>query len=426
VRPISIQPVRLKGEAAAPPSKSVAHRAVIAAALARGRSVIANLDLSRDIEATIGAVFALGAKVELKASPGGGNEAVIEGIAGKTEMPGIDCGESGSTLRFMIPVALALSGGAVFTGSPRLAERPLGPYMDIFRRQGATAEYTGGGFPLAVSGRLKPGEFVIPGGVSSQFVTGLMLALPLLGGDSAIRIEGGLESAGYVDVTMAVLKAFGVAVEEEERGKRYFIAGDQRYAARMYEVEGDWSQAAFLLLIGLSGGPVAVAGLNPKSAQGDRVIERIFRDMGGDIRWEGEALVARASRLRAAEVDVSQCPDLAPAVAAAMAVAEGESRISGGKRLRIKESDRISSIAACLNALGGKAEPTEDGLRITGVDALKGGEASSRNDHRIAMMAASISALCEGPVVLEGWEAVAKSWPGFWGEFVNLGGKTDG
>lgn len=425
-QPLVIRPGRLSGEIAAPPSKSVAHRAIIASALARGGSIVRNLDLSQDVEATIGAATALGAGIRCGDMPGGRSQAFVEGIGGGADGPVIDCRESGSTLRFLIPVALAVSGGAVFTGAGRLGRRPIEPYLDIFRREGVRAEFTSGGFPLHVSGRLRPGEFKIPGGVSSQFITGLMLALPLLGGDSVICIDGSLESAGYVDVTMDVLKSFGVMIAEEARGKRYAVAGNQRYVSRAYDVEGDWSQAAFLLLMGLLGGPVAVSGLYRRSPQGDRVVEEIFRGMGGNLRWEGEALVARASKLHAATVDVSQCPDLAPAIAAAMAVGQGESRIVGGRRLRMKESDRIASIAACLNVLGAKVTPLEDGLRITGVHALKGGNASAEGDHRIAMMAAGASPLCMAPIKLSGWEAVNKSWPGFWEDFRKLGGACDG
>jgi 3-phosphoshikimate 1-carboxyvinyltransferase len=425
-RTLTIQPRILRGEALAPPSKSIAHRAVIAAALAQGGSIVGGVELSQDIEATVCAVSALGAKVSLQELPGGRRNAFVEGIVSGADEPVIDCRESGSTLRFLLPVALAVSGGAAFTGSRKLAERPLGPYIELFRQRGIRAKYTDTSFPLEVSGMLAPGEFKVPGGVSSQFVTGLMLALPLLDGDSTIIVEGGLESLGYVDITVDVLHAFGVAVEEEQRGERYAVIGNQRYISRKFDVEGDWSQSAFLLLMGLLGGPVKVSGLSRRSPQGDRTIEEIFRNMGGDLRWEGDALVALRSKLHAATVDVSQCPDLAPAVAAAMAVAEGESRIAGGKRLRMKESDRIASIAACLNVLGAKVTPLEDGLQIVGVRGLKGGEAPSANDHRIAMMAAAASPLCTAPIMLSGWEAVNKSWPGFWEDFGKLGGETDG
>jgi 3-phosphoshikimate 1-carboxyvinyltransferase len=419
---INIQPSSLSGSVSSPPSKSYAHRAVIAAALAHGRSCVTNLDLSQDIEATKGAVSALGAKVELKDNPDGRKEALIVGISEKAAMPLLDCRESGSTLRFLLPVALAVCGGAVFTGSGRLGQRPLGPILGIFRQQGIHVKQGDCGFPLTVRGELKPGKFTVPGNVSSQFITGLMLAAPLLNGESEIQVEGSLESIDYVHITMDVLQSFGVDVREEAVGKRYIVAGGQQYRPTEYAVEGDWSQAAFLLLEGLLGGQVSVGGLRRQSRQGDRVIEDVFRAMGGDLRWVDGTLISSRSGLRGITANVSQCPDLAPAIAAAMAVAQGESRITGGRRLREKESDRIMSIAACLSALGADITETEDGMIIHGKARLSGGAASSAGDHRIAMMAAAASPLCEGPIYLKGHEAVAKSWPGFWESFRGLGG----
>ena len=422
---LAVLPSAISGQLEAPPSKSSAHRAVIAAALAPGQSTVAGLELSEDISATLDAVRALGAEVALMPA-GGRQDAVITGIRGGADMPHIDCRESGSTLRFMLPVALAVAGGAVFTGSARLAQRPLEPYFDIFNRQGIMVAWGESGFPLTVRGKLRPGEFMIPGNISSQFITGLMLAAPALGGDTRICVQGSLESADYVRITTGVLERFGVRAVEEEPGKRYFIAGDQSCRACRYDVEGDWSQAAFPLLMGLLGGEARIHGLYPDSRQGDRVIESVFREMGGDIRWEGDVLASRRSRLRGIDADVSQCPDLAPAIAAALAVAGGAGRITGGARLRAKESDRIRSVAACLNSLGADVTETGDGMLIAGKPALAGGSADACNDHRIAMMAAAVSPACRAPVMLTGWQAVAKSWPGFWNDFIALGGRTNG
>lgn len=421
---IVIRPAPLAGEVTAPPSKSCAHRAIIAAALAAGQSRIGNLEVSDDIAATLEAVRELGAAYTLADTEGGRCEAAITGIEQCPESPVIDCRESGSTLRFMLPVAMAACGQAGFSGSARLAQRPLGPYYSIFKAQGIEWEQGAGGLPLAVRGEFKPGVFAVPPDVSSQFVSGLMLAAPILSGDSYISVQGVLESLPYVDVTIDVLKRFGVAIGEEERGSLYHVPA-QEYRAAEYDVEGDWSQAAFLLLMGLLSGPVSVGGLDKKSKQGDKIVEAIFKEMGGDVRWKGGRLTARRSALRGAEVDVSQCPDLAPAVAAAMAVAAGESRITGGARLRAKESDRLQSIEACLNALGADAEAAEDGLVIRGRAGLRGGRAQAFNDHRIAMMAAAVSGACAEPVILEGRESVAKSWPGFWAVFKSLGGDFD-
>lgn len=370
-------------------------------------------------------MHALGADIRLNETQVGRLEAKVRGTIGRADMPLIDCRESGSTLRFLIPVALAAAGGAVFTGSERLGQRSLEPYFELFRQRGIWYEKAEGGFPLTVRGELKPGLFTVPGNVSSQFITGLLLALPLLNGSSEIEVIGSLESLPYVDITIGVLRQFGVAAGEVRRGGLYRVEGGQSYHAREYCIEGDWSQAAFPLLMGLLGGPVSVSGLDAGSRQGDRDIADILQEMGGDIRWETGALVTRRSELRAAVVDVSQIPDLAPAAAAAMAVALGVSRITGGKRLRDKESDRIAAIASCLNGLGADVTETEDGMVIRGRERLSGGRVSSCNDHRIAMMAASVSPACAGPVVLEGYSAVAKSWPGFWNAFRQLGGVFD-
>lgn len=234
-----------------------------------------------------------------------------------------------------------------------------------------------------------------------------------------------MESLPYVDITLDMLRRFGVAADERRRGAFWQVGGNQAYHPQSITVEGDWSQAAFPLLMGLLGGPAALTGLKCGSVQGDRTIEVIFREMGGVLKWQGDALAASPSRLRAISADVSQCPDLAPAIAAAMAVAEGESRITGGRRLRDKESDRIAAIAACLNGLGADVAETEDGMIIRGKERLTGGAVDSCNDHRIAMMAAAVSPACVGPIVLSGYNAVRKSWPGFWDAFRQLGGVFD-
>ncbi len=422
---IRIQPGLAGGALAVPPSKSVAHRAVIAAALAKGESRITNLELSQDIKATIGAMGALGADIRLERDESGRFAALIQGIEKPNDRPLIDCGESGSTLRFMIPVALAVAGGAVFTGSGRLGLRSLGPYEELCRQHGIAFARGEGGFPLTIQGTLQPRNYPVPGNVSSQFVTGLLLALPMLPGPSSVVVEGKLESLPYVELTLAVLRRFGIAAEERHCGASYHVEGNQKYQTHSFPVEGDWSQAAFPLLMGLLGGPVRLSGLLRDSAQGDRAIEAVFREMGGALQWEEDTLAARPSRLRAVSADVSQCPDLAPAIAAAMAVAEGESRITGGQRLRDKESDRIAAITACLNGLGADVEETADGMVIRGRERLAGGAVDSCNDHRIAMMAAAVSPACAGPVVLSGHRAVQKSWPGFWESFRQLGGVFD-
>ena len=420
----TIAPRALTGVLQAPPSKSYAHRALLAAVLAPGQSIVRNLELSQDVQATIGAARALGATVLLDAAADGRVQAVVQGTEGCEGLPEIDCGESGSALRFLIPVALALAGGGRFTGAGRLGQRSLEPYFKVFAEQGVAAERGPDGWPLTIQGLLHPGRYELSGAVSSQFITGLLLALPRLDSPSEIIITDHLESSGYVTITRQVLAEFGVETQEPEEGRRFVVPAPQAFCPREYTVEGDWSQAAFLLLMGLLGGPVVLPGLRAASAQGDRAIVDIYRAMGGQLEWQGDRLHVRRSELVAAEVDVAQCPDLAPAVAAAMAVARGVSRITGGRRLRDKESDRIASIAAALNALGADVRETADGMEITGrPEGLAGGRADAQGDHRIAMMAAAVSAACAGPVVISGADAVAKSWPRFWQDFARLGGE---
>ena len=381
---LTITPTRLSGTVTPPPSKSQAHRLLIAAALAGDGSVIHNLADSQDIQATRRCM------AELKTN--------------SSSLPDLDCGESGSTLRFLIPVALALRGGGVFTGHGRLMERPQRPYFDIFDEKGI--RYRQGAGKLVVEGRLTPGVYRLPGNVSSQFVTGLLYALPLLDGDSEILLTSPLESRGYVDMTLEVLKEFGIRVEESE--DRFLIPGGQTYRPREAAVEADWSQAAFWYAANCLGSRLEILGLNPESTQGDMAVGHWAQALSqsGDV-----------------EIDVSGCPDLAPPLAAMAAVRQGTARLVNAARLRIKESDRLATITAALAALGADLEDFPDSLTIHGKDELAGGCAvDCCNDHRIAMMAAIAATRCREPVTLLGAECVAKSYPDFWEHYRMLGG----
>ena len=383
---VTITPGLLAGTITPPPSKSQAHRLLIAAALAGGESRVEHLGQSQDIDATRRCMAALQA-------PGEG-------------LPALDCGESGSTLRFLIPVALALRGGGVFTGHGRLMERPQGPYFRIFEEKGVAYAQEDGA--LTVRGTLTPGVYTLPGDVSSQFITGLLYALPLLPGDSEIRLTTPLESRGYVDMTLAALAQFGV--ETAFDGVRVFrVPGGQTYRPRQVTVEADWSNAAFWYVAAALGSPVEVVGLNPASAQGDRVIADFC---------------ARLVRPGQVDLDVSQCPDLVPPLAALAALRGGETtRIVGAARLRIKESDRLATVTQVLRALGGQVEEHRDFLVIQGRDQLEGGATvSGCNDHRIAMMAGISAIRCQKPVTITGAECVQKSYPEFWNDYRRLGG----
>ncbi len=390
---LTITPARLAGAITPPPSKSQAHRAVLALALSGGHGTLHNLSLSQDILATRGCVAALKSARS----------------AGADGLPLLDCRESGSTLRFLIPVALAVRGGGHFTGKGRLMERPQEPYFDIFREKGISwerAENT-----LTVRGTLPPGEYRLPGNVSSQFVTGLLYALPLLDGDSQIVLTSPLESRGYVDMTLEVLEQFGVTAENRNY-ERFLVPGNQSFQARDFTIEADWSQAAFWYAALLLGGDIKIEGLNPFSTQGDMVIAAHF---------------ARLSRPGEAEIDVSQCPDLVPALALMAALRDGQTtRIVNAARLRAKESDRLAAVTAELNALGAQVEEGPDFLVIRGVESLRGGRADAHNDHRIAMMLAIAATRASGKVVLSGAESVNKSYPDFWGDYAALGGQFVG
>lgn len=418
---ITVFPSRLSGAYTAPPSKSAAHRAVIAAALARGRSVIHNVDLSSDIAATVGACRALGCFVSIEPS-GRYNTLYIDGGMGIAGEACIDCAESGSTLRFMIPVACALEGNKTFSGRGRLPHRPIDEYIKIFDAQGVAYDKPEDkNLPLTVSGTLRGGGYTIDGGVSSQYITGLLLALPLLKEDSSVTVTGDFESKGYVDMTLDALRKFGVDIQQ--RGNAYIIEGNQVYKPQTISVEGDYSQAAFFMAGAALAGDVTITGLDSCSLQPDRAIVEILRRMGADIRRQENGLRITAAQLHGTDVDVSQCPDLVPPIAAAAAGAQGATCITGAARLRIKESDRLRALSVNLNKLGIRTEEREDALIIHGGE-ICGGEADSFGDHRIAM-ASAISALRSGRgVTINGAECVAKSYPAFFEDLKTLGGSV--
>ncbi len=410
---ITITPSKLKGQVAPPPSKSQAHRALIAAALAEGESVISNVAFSQDIEATINCLENLGAHFVLD-----GSAVTVQGMGAnpmsplrRMAYPRLDCGESGSTLRFLIPVALAVRGGGIFSGRGRLMERPQKPYFDLFDEKGIVYKQQDG--MLTVSGMLTPGTYRLPGDVSSQFVTGLLYALPLLDGDSEIILTSPLESWAYVDMTLDVLKAFGVQAKWENTST-LFIPGGQIYRPCDMVIEADWSQAGFWYAAEFLGNPVEITGLNPHSAQGDRAIDSFARQLGQSLDPKPGI-----------KLDVSGCPDLVPPLAAMAALRAGETtRLVNAARLRIKESDRLASVTAALSALGADVAEGPDSLTIRGKEALAGGATvDSFNDHRIAMMAAIAATRCVKPITITGAQCVAKSYPDFWEEYQRLGGK---
>jgi len=408
---VTIIPTRLRGTIAPPPSKSQAHRLIIAAALSDGTSELSNVAFSQDILATLNAMVQLGASWKQL----GENRILVEGlgtghpILQADGLPHLDCGESGSTLRFLIPVALAVAGGGVFTGRGRLMERPQKPYFDLFEQKGIAYEQENG--VLTVRGRLQSGDYALPGNVSSQFFTGLLYALALTDGESTIRATTALESRSYIDMTVDALRCFGVDVTEMSEGYGgYAVRGGQRFAACNCTVEADWSQAGFYYAALGIGNDIEINGMNPYSTQGDMKIVPYYLKM----LQSGEV-----------ELDVSDCPDLVPPLAVQAALrGEGSiTRIVNAARLRIKESDRLTAVTTVLNAMGARIEELPDGLVIYGKDSLAGGvTVDSFNDHRIAMMAAVAATRCAAPVTIQGAECVKKSYPDFWEDYETLGG----
>lgn len=397
---VTVSPGRLAGKVTVPGSKSMAHRGLIAAALADGPSRIQNATPSGDLEATIRCLTALGAKIRRE-----GEDLLVTPLTRRwRERCLLPCGESGSTLRFLLPVAAALGAPARFTGEGRLPDRPIGPLGEALEQGGAIL--TGLRLPLDLDGRLRPGEYLLPGNVSSQYITGLLLALPLLDGESAIRLTTPLESAAYVEMTLQVLAQFGVKAWRE--GERYCIPGGQTYRASTFSVEGDYSAAAFFLAANAIGSQVECLGLRGDSAQGDKAILSHL----GAIRRGGDIAI-----------DVSQCPDLAPALAVAAAYGKGETTLTGAGRLRLKESDRLTALTAVLTQLGAQVEEGPDYLTIQGVPALRGGTAiDPLGDHRIAMAAAIAALGAKAPVTIRDAQCVGKSYPQFFHHMKLLGG----
>ncbi len=416
---VYLHPSHLHGTVQAPPSKSAAHRAILCAALSHGTSVLHNVAPSEDILATCRAVHALGVETDFS-----GSDLLLDaGGLFCSPYVELDCGESGSTLRFLIPIVAAGGISARFTGKGRLPQRPIGIYLDCLPKVGVYCQ-TQGGLPLSINGKLRPGIFSLPGDVSSQFVTGFLFALPLLDGDSDIRLTTPLQSAGYVDMTIDIMREFGVGIEKTEQG--WHIPGGQNYRSRSFTVEGDWSQAAFFLAAGALGNkPVCIKGLRIPSTQGDSAAAEIFARFGAKIEQGDGEVTVYPSVLHGIEIDASQVPDLVPILAVTGALAQGETRITGAARLRIKESDRLTAMADGINRLGGKVTELPDGLVIKGVPSFTGGSAKGCNDHRV-VMALSVGALkASGPVEITDAHSICKSYPTFFEDYNALGGHAN-
>lgn len=400
---IKITPTLLHGKITVPPSKSISHRALICAALADGESILHNVLDCEDTRATVDALKALGAHITQD-----GNEIAVKGISSPAKKADINCRESGSTLRFMIPVAAALGTDTTFDGSANLPNRPITPYIEEFPKHGVT--FGSAKMPYSIGGKLAGGDFYVTGDISSQFITGYMLALPLIGKDSTIKLTSELQSRPYAELTADVMHTFGVDTDITENEFR--ITADSRYSPREYTVEADMSQAAFFLVANAVGGNTEPVNLNYNSVQGDRAVIEITRDFA-------------ANGGKAFDVNAENIPDLVPILTVLACFAEGTSHITGCARLRIKECDRLAAISDELNKLGAMIETGADDLTIHGVKSLCGGDCVTYNDHRIAMSLAIASQRCTEPLIIRGAECVSKSYPGFFKDFTALGGKYD-
>lgn len=415
---VTLKPSKLKGSVQAPPSKSDVHRAIICAALSKGESTVSPVAFSEDILATIDCIKALGAEVSVDGNTVKINSARLFDME-KAEMP---CRESGSTLRFFIPVAAAGGVNAVFNGKGRLPQRPLGVYTDLLPEHGVRC-ITEGGLPFEIKGRLTPGRFEIPGDISSQFITGLLFALPLLDGDSVIHLTSPLQSKGYIDMTTAVQRQFGIVIEND--GDDYVVKGNQRYTPCDYTTEGDWSQAAFFLVGGAIGGDVTVTGVKRNSYQGDKEVVEILKRFGADIEQDEMSVHCKSAAMRGIEIDASQIPDLVPVLTVCAAFAQGKTTVYNAQRVRLKESDRLAAISDSLNRCGARVEETEDGLTVYGSDSLKGGFAEGCNDHRIVMSMAVAALRSEGEITVSDRESISKSYSEFFDDYKSIGGISD-
>lgn len=415
---ITLSTPQLHGTIEAIPSKSHAHRLFIASAFADRPTVIECRALNRDISATIDCLTALGA--DIRETERGSYTVIPTTVRHGTETVTLDVGESGSTLRFMLPVALAAGAEASFVCHGRLTERPLSPLYEQLTEHGAMLSEKGSN-PFFARGGLTGGGYELSGSVSSQFVTGLLLALPLVGESSTVTLTGRVESRPYIDITLRVLRDFGIKVAE--RDNTFTVCGRPYVSPGRLAVEGDWSNAAFFLVAGaFSRDGVTVRGLDMTSPQGDRAIVSLLREFGADVTIYGDCVAVRRAENVAptAPIDAADIPDLIPILSVLAATAKGTTVIKNCTRLRLKESDRLMTICDTLTSLGANVRIEDDSLVIDGTEQLRGGTVSSCNDHRIAMAAAVASIVADGDVTILGAEAVEKSYPTFFEEFRSI------
>jgi len=422
---IRIEKPLIGGEVKAIASKSQAHRLLICAALSDKATYIECEERSDDIDATVGCLESIGASIS---HDGVGFTVEPIKFPPPDELVTQVCGESGATLRFMLPVCCALGIPADFKMIGQLRERPTSPLLEQLAANGCSISMSKGN--TICSGQLQSGEYNLHGNVSSQFISGLLLALPMLEGESVINVEGKVESMPYVTMTLDALKAFGIKVKQRggraRRGAIFLIEGSQRYKSPgKVKVEGDWSNAAPWLCAGaIAGNGVTCTGLNLGSSQGDMATIRLLSYFGADVAYGANSVtVTPVGKLRGIQIDAADTPDIVPVLAVVASVTKGETVIINAERLRLKESDRLNAVTDIMRSLGADISQTQDGFIIKGKKTLKGGTVPSYGDHRLVMMAAVASAVCENPVIINVAEAINKSYPRFFKDFEQLGGK---
>ena len=411
-----IHPKNLSGTVEIPPSKSYLHRAIICGTLSGTPSKISPVIYSDDIMATINAMKCLGADIDVLE-----NSIKINRFTPSKNSVEINCLDSGSTLRFLIPLVAALGIQTTFLLGKSLANRPILPYLESLSKHGLKFAYKEKS-ELTVSGKLNPGKFFIPGKISSQFISGLMMALPILQSDSEIILTSDLESYSYVNITMEVMKKFGIGVAKINQG--YYISCLQKYISLDFFVEGDWSQAAFFLVAGAVGGNIVVKNLKINSLQGDKAIVEILYKMGAKIRCFESFIEVCGGDLKGIIIDAKNIPDLVPIICVAAACAEGTTKIHNVKRLKFKECDRLNAICQELGKLGVDIREEENCITINGRNNLHSGCVWSHEDHRILMSLAIISTRNLGVTEIIDANCVKKSYPNFFEIFKQLGGEA--
>ncbi len=420
----------LNGTVVAPSSKSVAHRVMICAALSYSKCYIKNVSESNDMSATISCLETLGAKITRS-----GKTLFLDATDFVRENDErhftLNCKESGTTLRVIIPICAALGLHVTFVGEGRLPLRPLDEYLALLPKHGVKCTKGETYLPLTIEGKLTGDTFEISPKISSQYVTGLLLALSLLKNDATLKLSSKMVGSQYVDLTTDVMRKF--SVEATKTDDSYFIKGESKLTAMSeysdentgITVEGDWSQAAFFLCAGAVNGDITVTGLDINSSQGDKAIVDILKALKADITVTENAVRVKKSALKGTDINALDTPDLVPVVALTSAFASGDTNIYGVSRLKFKESDRLLSTASMINSLGGNATYTDDCMTISGGMKLKGGNVKAYNDHRIVMSTAVGALMCENEVEITDAHAVNKSYSDFFEDYKSLGGIAD-